>query len=152
MDAAIAALVALPLASWTDPPTVFKQKLPDLATAVYPCAFVTIKDCKQTLVPFTTETDDRTLPVACHLMDRESSQDASTLSPWLLWLEQMTSAFLMQIFDALSEGPIPGTNWHVEIRTMDVLDAQRSAGPGYQHAVSSFWLDCRVTTARVRPA
>lgn len=145
MDGVVEALEALDLPGDAQK-RVLKRKRPDPAEGPFPCVFVTLEHCTERLEAFTTEHDEKVLPVAVHWMDRQDWRDREGLPAWLEAREAITSAFLMQL---LSLATVP-ENWHNQVRTMPVLDAERSAGPGYQNAVGSFWVEAHCITTRVR--
>lgn len=143
MDAIITAIEALPLASGVAG-RVYKQKLPVPALIEYPCCLVTLKGCRQELSPLSTEEDDRILPVAVHLLDRQDPKDGATLSPWLIWLEQLPLPFLSEQLAAATKV----LAWENDLDMMDAIDAQKALGPAYQHAESSFFVRNRCATVR----
>lgn len=112
---------------------VLKQFLPETSTALLPAIMVTLQGCMEELDPYDTENDKRILPVAVHILDRRSARDHQGMGKWLQWQEDITNAFLRQ-------KEVIRVNWNIDVRPMTVLEAQRSAGPAYQHCMRSFYL------------
>lgn len=125
--------------------SVHKQFLPDTGNVEYPCILVTLRGCIEELNPYSTEQDLRILPVAVHILQRESARDATAIQPWLDWQEELADLFLMnRLFE------LEGANWHIDIRNMTAVEARASAGPAYQQVTRSFFLRYWCTTIRIR--
>jgi hypothetical protein len=124
-----------------------KQFLPDLANASFPFVFVTLEGVRKGLAPFSTEEDERRLPVAVLLMDRFAFRESGKLGAWLDWEEKIDDAFLMQVLTPA----VPGC-WHVEMKPAEAIDARRILGAAYQHAKAGYVLEPWVTTPRKRAA
>ncbi len=112
---------------------------------IRPCIVVSIDDSRETCGPFSTEEDERILPITVTYLDRKDRKSQADLTAWLTIRQKLTNAFLMQLFNAVVKC------WHVEVRPLDVLDLGRLIGPGLEDAVGSLELLPAVITERVRP-
>lgn len=145
MDAAAALVVAEGLPGITAS-RVYTRLTADKAKVTLPCVVVNLEGCRETLAPLDTEFDQRTLPVNVVLLHRaDLRSDAETLTRWLSWRESLSDAYLMQIFDDVTEV------WHVDVEPLDAVDSQRLVGPEYQGGASGMILKALARTARRRP-
>lgn len=141
-DAIVQRIASLPLAG-TIASRIYKQKLPDVATIELPAILVTLEGCSEQVDLLDTGTDETTYPVAVHILDRQDRRDQAGQARWTGWRETLSTAWRARGLDGVPEV------WRMDVRTMSVLDAQRSAGPAYQFATGSFLVRCRCLTGRI---
>jgi len=144
MDAAkaIVAAEALP-----DIPAerVYKRLTTDRVKLTFPCVVVSIEGCNEEWRPLDTENDVLTLPVNVALAHRlDLRADDPLLARWLAWRQGLRRAFLMRLMGDVDEV------WHVEVKPMATLDAQRVIGPEYQGGAAGLILEPQVVVARRR--
>ncbi len=155
IDAVSLVLTNLALPWLGSPARIYKQKLPDVESATFPAVFLSLEGCRPELGPFSTEDDERILPVAVHLMDRSDWRDQASLSPWLEHYDTITSALLMRVFHGRGtignqDTPLVPGNWDNRIQAMNVLDQRAALRGAYQNAVTSFLFITSNVTARAR--
>src|SRR5262249_36412806 len=110
-----------------------------------PCVVVLIDTVRETLTQIDSENDERFLPVHVILIDRKSGTDSTWIGDWLTWRETIANAFLSQVLT-----DVPGC-WDVDIKAIQVVDAQRLLGKSYEDAQGGFTIEAKITTARIRP-
>lgn len=142
LDAVVASCTAAALPGIAG--RVYKTKMPDMAAKESRCVLCSLEGMRAEVGPLDTESDEWVLPVSVKLLDRSSRRDNADLARWLSWQQSIKAAFLMQLFD-----DVP-TCWHVDIRPLEVIDAQTQIGPGYLQQEGSFVISPRLVVPRVR--
>lgn len=145
MDAAVAALVAMGLEQFPENKIVKQITFDETNLPTRPCIVVLLDSVREELTQIDTENDKRVFPVHVILIDRKSRTDHTWVGDWLTWRETIASAFLSQVLE-----DVDGT-WDLDIKAMQVIDAQRLLGPAYQDARGGFTIEATCDTDRTRP-
>lgn len=146
LDAAKAAVIAGGVSGITSD-RVHKYAVEDLTNVVFPCVLVTLDHVRETVGPYSTDEDIRTLPVVVALLDRQDRKESAAWMPgWLQRRQALIDTFLTKVM-----ADVAGC-WVVGIEATPVIDLQRLLGKGYEHLVGAFTLTPEVITARTSEA
>ncbi len=140
----LAATLAEALAADIPAAQIYRQAYEDRTNVKFPCILLLLDNSREVLRPYSTEEDERILPVQIHVCDRQDRKDPTWLAPWLERRQLIADSFLMQV-----PSDITGV-WHVEIEATSVIDGARLAGKAYEDSRGGFTIRPQIITARKR--
>jgi hypothetical protein len=140
----LAATLATALPSDIPAERIYKQLAEDRTNIKHPCIVLLLDGVRETCEAFSSEEDERVLPVQVHVMDSKDRKEPTWLAPWLARRQAIIDALLMQVPE-----DITGV-WDVKVEPTSVIDGMRLLGKSYEDSRGGFTIRAKITTARRR--